>query len=64
MTEEAADKYVDTFLNAIISDVIKSPEAGKRTLRLLVKEVERDTRHAAYKIVNCAARDVLTMDSK
>ena len=50
MKKETIDKYVAGHLPAFTEEY--SPKEKERSLRLLIKEVERDTRHAACDEVN------------
>lgn len=56
MDDKTADKYVETFFDAI--EQSQGVDSKKRMLRLLVKEVERDTRHKAYDLVQRLGHDI------
>lgn len=59
MNDASADKYVDSFFSNI--EACNTEDGKKRMLRLLVKEVERDTRHKAATIVNMAVNEIHNM---
>lgn len=53
MKPETLDNYVTTWGPFLMDDAKdKGTAAMERTLRLLIKEVERDTRHAACDEIN------------
>lgn len=60
MSDQEADKYAAAFLPTIMARL--EPESISRTLRLLVKEVERDTRHLAYDVVQGALQEISNLD--
>ena len=46
MNDKAADVYVDAWITFVEEEQkVRGHEGVRRALRLLVKEVERDTRH-------------------
>lgn len=60
MNDAAADKYVEIFHDIIAHS--KNDDDRKRNLRLLVKEVERDTRHLAFDILQKASCDISNLE--
>lgn len=60
MSDDIADKYVQSFLPAI-QDATSQKDMA-RTLRLLVKEVERDTRHKACDVVQEALNKIHNLE--
>lgn len=56
MSDAQAPQYVDEHITAI--EQAKSPAELGRLLRLLVKEVERDTRHGACDVVQKALNEI------
>lgn len=60
MNDASADKYVDAFFPHIES--AHTTEQKKRTLRLMVKEVERDTRNMAVEIAREAVNTITRME--
>jgi hypothetical protein len=59
MDDNSANKYVDTFFEFIVN--AKTDEEKRRMVRLLVKEVERDTRNNASAIAQKALHDITYM---
>ena len=54
MKQETIQNYLDQYLPAIK----EYPDDVKRTVTLLIKEVERDTRHAACDQINSLYNNV------
>jgi len=57
MTDAEADKYVDQMVKGDEWSTATKGEV-KRWLRILVKEVERDTRHKCCELVNKLSIDI------
>ena len=54
--------YFETMANVALHEAEKiTPEQLKRQVILALKEVHRDTRHAAVEIMNAAEHDVLNI---
>lgn len=53
MNDEAANRYVKLIMDALPE--CKTKDQRERAIRLVVKEVERDTRHLAVNVIQRAA---------
>lgn len=60
MSDEQADKYVTVYAEAL--GIAANDTARLRTLRLLVKDIERDTRHRAFDAVQECANKIINLD--
>lgn len=63
MSDEQVNTYIQEYRDIIAEDVkdTLSPERFERTLRHLIKEVQRDARHSAVQIINSAANAVMNL---
>jgi hypothetical protein len=61
MDDKHANKYVDQYWEAITNAPHKSDEQ-RRYMRLLVKEVERDTRHKATDLAQRLCSEISNLD--
>lgn len=63
MNDQTAEKYIDS-LYTVMPELngLPLPSDFRRQLRLLIKEVDRDTRHRACEIMQGACGDIHNMD--
>jgi len=63
MKKETIEKYISDFAPLIAQDSAKGGRANlERTLVFLIKEVERDTRHAASELANRLCNDIRNLN--
>lgn len=58
MKKETIDRYIEKWL-PLLQEGAQDP---RRTLSLLIREVERDTRHAACDLVNRLHTEISNLD--
>lgn len=61
MNDDRAKAYVNLYHDALVEDLKKCGDM-RRTLALLVKSVERDTRHKASKVVQEAINKIHNLE--